>query len=345
LWLSFHPRHRRLAAFQALTPYPSDSTGPSSIKSKLLRSRYRRWQSDVQRVADVPGPAALAVLSCRPTTRAYRCRAAFRRRRQLLRHLRLRDHATLVREPRPGRLPSPPSTPARPRLCRPDWCSVFVAASGLGARSHRRRPRADRDRRLALPRQRLPLPPGQRAYFVRQRRTEPAPATWTLGVEEAVLPLFPALLLLSWRVDDARSRSFGSPAPPAPVLTLAYATSLALSCRRSPRTRSGSAFYASPIRALEFGAARSSRSAAALRRIPFGLATRRRGRPRRLWVGLLVLERTWSAARPANRCSCRVSLLLGAAAVAASLVSRGLGARPRSGSATSPTTVPRGTGR
>ena len=167
-------------------------------------------------------------------------------------------------------------------------------------------------------------------YFDVSAGLNPLLHTWTLGVEEQFYLVFPALLLLSWRLGRRALALVAVAGATTLSFYLAYRYSLAYPVGgvQNPQ-RFG--FYASPSRAWEFGAGSLVALGVPLfRRIPFGL-TDVIAAAGLAWlgVGLLVLDGpgVLSAGETALLVV-GVALLLVAGSGQGSLVARGLGTRP-----------------
>jgi peptidoglycan/LPS O-acetylase OafA/YrhL len=167
-------------------------------------------------------------------------------------------------------------------------------------------------------------------YFDVSAGLNPLLHTWTLGVEEQFYLVFPALLLVSWKLGRRALALVAIGGATALSFYLAYRYALAYPVGgvQNPQ-RFG--FYASPSRAWEFGAGSLVALGVPLfRRIPFGLADVVAAAGLAwLVVGLLVLDGpgVLSAGETAALVT-GVSLLLVAGSGRGSLVARGLGARP-----------------
>jgi peptidoglycan/LPS O-acetylase OafA/YrhL len=167
-------------------------------------------------------------------------------------------------------------------------------------------------------------------YFDVSAGLNPLLHTWTLGVEEQFYLVFPALLLLSWRLGRRALAVVAVAGATALSFYLAYRYSLAYPVGgvQNPQ-RFG--FYASPSRAWEFGAGSLVALGVPLfRRIPFGLSDVVAAAGLAwLVVGLLVLDGpgVLSAGETALLVV-GVSLLLVAGSGQGSVVARGLGTRP-----------------
>ena len=89
-------------------------------------------------------------------------------------------------------------------------------------------------------------------YFDAKTTLDPLLHTWTLGVEEQFYLVFPALLLISWRLSKRRSRGI-SFLTIACVSAASLGLALALSIQKTSPAAGRFAFYGSPVRAWEFG--------------------------------------------------------------------------------------------